>query len=233
MSKKEIRAAKEGLDAEKTYVARRPEEPPSHYLSRLKFIKNVLEGEPDISDELVEVLSFSYTNIRTMACKYPARIMSMVKKVLFHFFKNSKNDILSSNSFHFLMLIFVFLVWIVWSWSKCDWNAGGSDYKRNGTRTGRRGGHGERGGLNNPVRCYRVLMNVTLLIFLSPSFVWFWYYYTVVWMKFRSFNFYRIHTFCVVKHNRFSKPQTSIFYFNYGGRCVWSSDEFGCEVGKL
>ena len=32
MSKKEIKAAKEGLDPEKTYVARRPEEPPSHYL---------------------------------------------------------------------------------------------------------------------------------------------------------------------------------------------------------
>jgi len=80
MSKKEIKAAKEGLDLEKSYVTRRAEEPPSHYLSRIKFIKNVLEGEPDISDELVEVLSFSYMNIKYLCCKYPARIMSLVKK---------------------------------------------------------------------------------------------------------------------------------------------------------
>ena len=46
----------------------------------MKFIKNVLAGEPDISDELVEVLSFSFMNIKYLSCKYPARIMSMVKK---------------------------------------------------------------------------------------------------------------------------------------------------------
>mmetsp|Transcript_69393 Transcript_69393/g.129601 ORF Transcript_69393/g.129601 Transcript_69393/m.129601 type:complete len:83 (+) Transcript_69393:76-324(+) len=69
------------VDFTKSYARRRPEEPRSHYSSRLKFINAVIKGEGDqITDERLEVLSHCYSNVKYLSNVYNPEIMEMLRK---------------------------------------------------------------------------------------------------------------------------------------------------------
>mmetsp|Transcript_16573 Transcript_16573/g.29453 ORF Transcript_16573/g.29453 Transcript_16573/m.29453 type:complete len:82 (-) Transcript_16573:132-377(-) len=69
------------VDFTKSYARRRPDEPRSHYSSRLKFINALIKGESgNITDERVEVLSHCYSNVKYLANVYSTEIMDMLRK---------------------------------------------------------------------------------------------------------------------------------------------------------
>mmetsp|Transcript_364 Transcript_364/g.275 ORF Transcript_364/g.275 Transcript_364/m.275 type:complete len:82 (+) Transcript_364:102-347(+) len=69
------------VDFTKSYARRRPDEPRSHYSSRLKFINAMIKGEADkVTDERIEVLSHCYSNVKYLSNVYNAEIMDMLRK---------------------------------------------------------------------------------------------------------------------------------------------------------
>merc|ERR1712113_144079 len=69
------------VDFTKSYARRRPDEPRSHYSSRLKFINAMIKGEGDkITDERIEVLSHCYSNVKYLSNVYGKEIMEMLSK---------------------------------------------------------------------------------------------------------------------------------------------------------
>mmetsp|Transcript_234 Transcript_234/g.235 ORF Transcript_234/g.235 Transcript_234/m.235 type:complete len:82 (+) Transcript_234:105-350(+) len=69
------------VDFTKSYARRRPDEPRSHYSSRLKFINALLKGEAsNITDERIEVLSHCYSNVKYLSNVYGTDIMNMLRK---------------------------------------------------------------------------------------------------------------------------------------------------------
>jgi len=69
------------VDFTKSYARRRPDEPRSHYSSRLKFIHALIKGEgSSINDERIEVLSHCYSNVKYLSNCYGEEIMSMLRK---------------------------------------------------------------------------------------------------------------------------------------------------------
>merc|ERR1712126_258829 len=69
------------VDFTKSYARRRPDEPRSHYSSRLKFINAMLKGEGDkLTDERVEVLSHCYSNVKYLSNVYNQEIMQVLHK---------------------------------------------------------------------------------------------------------------------------------------------------------
>mmetsp|Transcript_1694 Transcript_1694/g.3972 ORF Transcript_1694/g.3972 Transcript_1694/m.3972 type:complete len:81 (-) Transcript_1694:101-343(-) len=68
------------VDFTKSYARRRPDEPRSHYSSRLKFINAMIKGEPELTDERIEVLSHCYSNVKYLANVYGNEIMEMLRK---------------------------------------------------------------------------------------------------------------------------------------------------------
>lgn len=66
---------------EDSYARRRPDEPQSHYNTRLKFIQALLAAEGSvISAEKVEVLSHSFSNVKYLKNKYPDTIMKYIER---------------------------------------------------------------------------------------------------------------------------------------------------------
>jgi len=69
------------FDFNKSYSRRRPDEPKSHYNTRLKFIHALLKAEGNvITDEKVEVLSHCFSNVKYLDNKYPVDIMGIIAK---------------------------------------------------------------------------------------------------------------------------------------------------------
>mmetsp|Transcript_29983 Transcript_29983/g.82268 ORF Transcript_29983/g.82268 Transcript_29983/m.82268 type:complete len:82 (-) Transcript_29983:118-363(-) len=69
------------VDFTKSYARRRPDEPKSHYSSRLKFINSLIKGEgTGLTDERIEVLSHCYSNVKYLANVYYPEIMNMLRK---------------------------------------------------------------------------------------------------------------------------------------------------------
>merc|ERR1712190_571728 len=69
------------VDFTKGYARRRPDEPRSHYSSRLKFINSLIKGEAaNITDERIEVLSHCYSNVKYLSNVYGPEIMEMLRK---------------------------------------------------------------------------------------------------------------------------------------------------------
>ncbi|CAD7946641.1 unnamed protein product [Amoebophrya sp. A120] len=69
------------FDFQKSYARRRPDEPKSHYNTRVKFIQTLLKHEGHIlTDEKVEVLSHCFSNVKYLDNKYPSDIMAKIAK---------------------------------------------------------------------------------------------------------------------------------------------------------
>mmetsp|Transcript_117222 Transcript_117222/g.250497 ORF Transcript_117222/g.250497 Transcript_117222/m.250497 type:complete len:82 (+) Transcript_117222:78-323(+) len=69
------------VDFTKSYARRRPDEPRSHYSSRLKFINALIKGESgSLTDERIEVLSHCYSNVKYLSNVYNVEIMDMLRK---------------------------------------------------------------------------------------------------------------------------------------------------------
>merc|ERR1712113_509158 len=69
------------VDFTKSYARRRPDEPRSHYSSRLKFINAMIKGEGEsVTDERIEVLSHCYSNVKYLSNIYGKEIMGMLQK---------------------------------------------------------------------------------------------------------------------------------------------------------
>mmetsp|Transcript_79826 Transcript_79826/g.158135 ORF Transcript_79826/g.158135 Transcript_79826/m.158135 type:complete len:105 (+) Transcript_79826:48-362(+) len=68
------------VDFTKSYARRRPDEPRSHYSSRLKFINAMIKGEGDnVTDERIEVLSHCYSNVKYLSNIYGPEIMDCLR----------------------------------------------------------------------------------------------------------------------------------------------------------
>eukprot|EP00392_Amoebophrya_sp_AT5.2_P019235 g19992.t1 len=69
------------FDFQKSYARRRPDEPKSHYNTRVKFIQALLKEQGNVlTDERIEVLSHCFSNVKYLDNKYPGDIMDTIAK---------------------------------------------------------------------------------------------------------------------------------------------------------